>query len=266
MIASNSKKCTACQQDKNIQEFNKDKHRKDGLYCYCKTCARNRINNHYLRNKEKIKERHKVRYRKNRQKTLDRQAKYRSHNPELIKRRAAHTYQKYKARLRIQRRSYNRRYYMQRIAVDIQFKLIKRIRSRMNKMVSRDTKSGSSIKDLGCSVRELKIYLEIKFQPGMTWENWGIDGWHIDHIKPLSGFNLTDRQQFLAACHYSNLQPLWALDNMIKGGFKKDLKSSQSHGIMNATDEIEMNVSDGDRIKKLAQSILERKKNVQEDS
>jgi hypothetical protein len=48
----------------------------------------------------------------------------------------------------------------------------------------------------------------------MTWDNWTTDGWHIDHIKPLaSSFDLTDRKQFLEACHYTNLQPLWAKDN-----------------------------------------------------
>jgi desulfoferrodoxin (superoxide reductase-like protein) len=50
----------------------------------------------------------------------------------------------------------------------------------------------------------------------MTWDNWTTDGWHIDHIKPLASFDLTDRKQLLEACHYTNLQPLWAKDNLIK--------------------------------------------------
>ena len=50
----------------------------------------------------------------------------------------------------------------------------------------------------------------------MTWDNWTTDGWHIDHIKPLSSFDLTDRKQLLEVCHYTNLQPLWAKDNLIK--------------------------------------------------
>jgi hypothetical protein len=58
--------------------------------------------------------------------------------------------------------------------------------------------------------------MESKFQPGMTWDNRGKE-WHIDHIIPLATFNLQDRRQFLVACHYTNLQPLWARDNMVKG-------------------------------------------------
>jgi len=50
----------------------------------------------------------------------------------------------------------------------------------------------------------------------MTWDNWTLDGWHIDHIKPLASFDLTDRKQLLEACHYTNLQPLWAKDNLTK--------------------------------------------------
>ena len=72
-------------------------------------------------------------------------------------------------------------------------------------------------KDLGCTIKELKIYLESKFQPGMTWENHGRFGWHIDHEVPLSSFDLTDREQFLKACHYTNLQPLWWNENLSKG-------------------------------------------------
>lgn len=77
-------------------------------------------------------------------------------------------------------------------------------------------KSGSPVRDLGCSLEELKTHLEQQFQLGMTWENWSRTGWHIDHIQPLSSFDLTDREQFLKAAHYTNLQPLWAKDNLVK--------------------------------------------------
>ena len=65
-------------------------------------------------------------------------------------------------------------------------------------------------------MEELKIYLESKFLPGMTWDNWSKDGWHIDHVVPLASFDLTNKEQFDKACHYTNLQPLWAKDNLSK--------------------------------------------------
>jgi hypothetical protein len=99
---------------------------------------------------------------------------------------------------------------------NINFKLSKGLRTRLWSAIKDNQKAGSAVKDLGCSVEELKQYLESKFQPEMSWDNWSLDGWHIDHIKPLSSFDLTDRKQMLEACHYTNLQPLWAKDNLSK--------------------------------------------------
>lgn len=92
------------------------------------------------------------------------------------------------------------------------------LRSRLNRAIRGSYKSGSAVSDLGCSIEHLKKYLESKFLPGMTWGNRGQDGWHIDHIIPLSHFDLSDREQLKKACHYTNLQPMWAIDNIRKGG------------------------------------------------
>jgi len=97
-----------------------------------------------------------------------------------------------------------------------QGKLKDRLRSRIRNCVKSERKSGSAIRDLGCTIEELKLYLESKFQPGMTWDNWSRCGWHIDHVVPLASFDLTDPEQFKQACHYTNLQPLWAKDNLSK--------------------------------------------------
>ena len=51
----------------------------------------------------------------------------------------------------------------------------------------------------------------------MSWDNWNLAGWHIDHIRPLASFDLTDPVQLKQAAHYTNLQPLWAHDNYVKG-------------------------------------------------
>lgn len=90
------------------------------------------------------------------------------------------------------------------------------LRSRISKIISGVVKQGSAIYDLGCSIEEFKRYIQSKFQSGMTWDNYGHKTWHIDHIKPLSSFDLTDPKQLKEACHYTNLQPLWAKDNLEK--------------------------------------------------
>ena len=71
---------------------------------------------------------------------------------------------------------------------------------------------------LGCSLEDLRVYLESKFQIGMSWENCGRGGWEIDHIRPLASFDLSASADLEKACHYTNLQPLWGPDNWGKGG------------------------------------------------
>lgn len=71
------------------------------------------------------------------------------------------------------------------------------------------------IEIIGCSQDELRVYLQSKFTEGMSWDNWGTHGWHIDHIIPI-GSALTEKE-VLRLSHYTNLQPLWAIDNLRKG-------------------------------------------------
>jgi hypothetical protein len=106
-------------------------------------------------------------------------------------------------------------YYKERYHSDIEFRLRVILRARLLQSVKTNAKAGSAVKDLGCTIDEFKIYLESKFAPGMTWENMG--DWHIDHIQPLAKYNLEDLEQFKQACHYTNLQPLWKIDNLKKG-------------------------------------------------
>jgi hypothetical protein len=75
-------------------------------------------------------------------------------------------------------------------------------------------KRGSAVRDLGCSLEELKKHIESKFKPGMTWDNYG--SWEVDHIKPMSLFDLSKTEDQLAVNHYTNLQPMWATDNRKK--------------------------------------------------
>lgn len=111
--------------------------------------------------------------------------------------------------------NYGNNYQQNRKQRDINYRLSGNLRSRLNMAIKRNIKSGSSVRDLGCSIEELKHHLESKFQLDMTWKNYG--EWEIDHIQPLASFDLKDRKQLLKACHYTNLQPLWKKDNSSKG-------------------------------------------------
>ena len=77
---------------------------------------------------------------------------------------------------------------------------------------------------LGCDVLTLKKHLESQFKDGMSWGNYGRKGWHIDHIIPLDQFNLIDLEEQKKAFYYTNLQPLWAIDNLIKGNGRRNYK------------------------------------------
>jgi hypothetical protein len=115
-----------------------------------------------------------------------------------------------------------RRWIRDRYTHDIQFKLRTIIRSRFKVAIHNNTKSGKAVELLGCSIMEFKTYIEAKFESWMNWDNWGrydIDRmtWHIDHIVPLASFDLSDPEQLKKACHYTNLQPLLAYDNLSKG-------------------------------------------------
>lgn len=106
---------------------------------------------------------------------------------------------------------------------DIQFRLIKNIRNRINNALNGNIKKTTAKEYMGCSVEELKTHIEQQFYSHprtgekMRWDNYGYSSWHIDHIKPLSLFNLSKKEELLEAGHYTNLQPLWAEENLSKG-------------------------------------------------
>jgi len=97
----------------------------------------------------------------------------------------------------------------------IDLKIYNRLRRRMQRAVSKQfTRKANKTRDLlGCTPLELKKYLESKFQQGMSWDNYGMGGWVIDHIKPCVFFDLTDPSQQKECFHYTNLQPLWEKEN-----------------------------------------------------
>jgi hypothetical protein len=167
-------------------------------------------------NKEKIRETQKIAYKKhyeaNKEKIQAAHGDYNKLNKDKIKKQRQEYYQKNKRKIL----DYNESYHQNKLQFNTQYRLAYILRCRLRTALNKKYKAGHAVKDLGCSITELKIYLESKFQAGMSWENHSQTGWHIDHIKPLSRFDLSDREQFLEACHYSNLQPLWAEDNLSK--------------------------------------------------
>lgn len=108
------------------------------------------------------------------------------------------------------KREYFRLYFNKRRKSDPKFKLAVSLRNRLNLAI----KNGSALKLLGCSIEEFKLFIEAKFQPGMNWDNHG--EWHLDHIRPLSSFDLFNTSELEIACHFSNFQPLWAAENIRK--------------------------------------------------
>lgn len=157
-------------------------------------------------------EKRKECYANNRRKDSDRDRRqYRNNRERRIASVAKH-YQKNKKRIN-DRQSKQR---TKRKQTDPSFRIACNLRTRIAKVVRRDTKGGSTIRDLGCTIDDLKTWLESTFTPGMSWDNYGTE-WHIDHVKPLVSFDLTNRLEFLQACHFTNLQPLWAFDNLSKG-------------------------------------------------
>lgn len=105
----------------------------------------------------------------------------------------------------------------ERLVTDIAYKIKIRIRFRLWSALKGKSKKLSTELLTGCSFQELKVHLENQFKHGMSWENYGRKGWTIDHKIPLSSFDLSNQDELKKACHYTNLQPLWEIENIRKG-------------------------------------------------
>jgi hypothetical protein len=164
-----------------------------------------------LKNKEKIKQ-FKKKYRlKNKEKQKQYEKKWRLNNKEKANQKC----KEWRLKNKEYSKKYLSKYEKKRRKIDPNFKLIKNMRTRIWFALKRKYKSKSTIKLLGCSIEECWQHLESKFQPEMTRENHGL--WHVDHIIPCASFDLKCPVQQLACFHYTNLQPLWAIDNIKKG-------------------------------------------------
>ena len=117
---------------------------------------------------------------------------------------------------RLHRRNLERQRYLR---LTKEKKMASTLRARIFAAIraSSTTKAYKSINLLGCDIPQVKAHIESLWLPGMTWDNWSRTGWHIDHIRPCASFDLTDPEQQRQCFHYTNLQPLWAADNLRKG-------------------------------------------------
>jgi hypothetical protein len=189
---------------------------------------------YYEEHKDRIKLAHKQRYSKNRDTILaKRRARWHEkdkHKPEVQERRRVYNIKykmknKEKARIQSQIRwANNKKKYVEnyrvyannRRKIDPGFRARCNLASRFSVFIKNTKITYSKSALIGCTREELMVYLESKFKPGMTWDNYGRFGWHIDHIKPLSLFDLTCEEEAKIAGHYTNLQPLWAEENLRK--------------------------------------------------
>jgi len=157
--------------------------------------------------KEKIyKEIHKEKIRKE-------QKIYRIKNKEKLKKQMRKYYYINKRKINIK----TNQWAINKRKNDINFKLTCYLRRRIWVALKGICKSSTTVNLIGCSINELKLYLEKKFKLGMSWSNYG--KWHIDHIRPCISFNLSKSSEQKKCFNYTNLQPLWALDNLRKNKY-----------------------------------------------
>jgi hypothetical protein len=228
----NVKKCSKCGGEFPLDQFYK--HRPECKDCRNAATAKWKKNNPeksmaigakwYKNNPEKARAKNAKWHRDNPEKARALSTKWAKNNPEKVKAtrdewkknnrdkcRAA------SAKWRKNNPGYMAKYHQERRANDIDYKLKTSFTNRIGKSIKSNKQCKHSTDLLGCTPRYAHEHLERQFKEGMTWDNYGYYGWHIDHIIPLSFFDFTDYEQQKRAWHYTNLQPLWAEENFKKG-------------------------------------------------
>lgn len=190
----------------------------DNRYLEKKESILKKNKEYYLNNKETINLRNKGWREKNIKKMKEYFKQYSIDNAER-KRKVG---QIYRARLEIRERTRLQR--RRKVATDPLFKISRLLRKRIAAGIKyhRGEKAYKTIELLGCSIEIARKHIESQFKKGMTWENWtridfNKNTWNIDHIIPIDSFNLLNPEDQKRAFHYTNLQPLWAIDNLKKG-------------------------------------------------
>jgi len=187
-----SKMCSKCKEIKDDSEFYIRSDKRHLLKSRCKSCILDDRKIYRLDNIEKFKEKDKKYHIENRDKRI-----------------------KYSKYWNDKNKNHRNEYSKIKYNNDLDFKLMTNIRNRIRMAIKRNTKSNFTLGLIGCSIDELKKYLEINFKEYMTWDNYG--EWQIDHIIPCSKFNLSNENEQKKCFNYSNLQPLWKEENRAKG-------------------------------------------------
>jgi isocitrate lyase len=214
IIAMESKLCTFCGRLKPKTEFYWKIKSEEIRQSRCKECTCFIQKQRYQKDakvREETKHNAEKWVKNNPKKRKNIAHKYRQANKEYLNKTSMEWYQENKVRLRPIRNAYQKRR-----REEPEYKLAYTMRYKMVKAIKNNQKYCSALKLVGCSVSELKKHIENQFEQGMTWNNWTPQGWHIDHIIPISSFDLSKKEEQEKCFHYSNLQPLWAEDNFRK--------------------------------------------------
>ena len=206
---------------KNYREKNKEKIKEYNKKWFSENPNYNKEQRE--KNKEKINEWKREYYKKNKEKLNNQVKLHREKNKDKINEKGRVYREKNKDRInekRRERRKENLEFF--RLKERIRFeenphlKLIRNYRTRIKNYMrfNKISLGTGSLELVGLTAEDLKKYIESKFKEGMSWDNYGVYGWHLDHIIPLS--SAKNEEELKGLCHYTNLQPLWAFDNLSK--------------------------------------------------
>jgi hypothetical protein len=196
-----TKICSKCKEEKEVCEFYKHSKNPNIYRGQCKKCMNEYSLNYKKNNIENINKKNKEYFEKNRELNKIKCIKYRNNNLEKSRER----YKKWRLNNKEKINSYNQ--------IPI-IRLKNSLRNRINELMNKKYNNPRTIDLVGCDYEFLINYIEKKFTEGMSWNNYGYYGWHLDHIIPLS--SAKTEEEMCKLCHYTNLQPLWAEDNFKK--------------------------------------------------